>query len=414
MRYLLRPKSVSVDMASASAQAKVGRKHRKSQLARVRAARSEGGAKLLAEWLGDIVSALPAEYRKPARTALRAARELAHAGVPRKLARFDLSGFDLLEMTVEQARKLAADMPNMDLIEDSPLSLIEPAIGLGAKTTLDAQTDLWHLAELGLPAARAKGSVGSGEGTSIAILDTGIADHPELTGRLDPGVKADGAAKTTQALNAPRDDRGHGTHVAGLAAGRTVGAAPGARVVSVVCLPGYMSDLILAFEWAAAQPEISVINLSGGIPGYAPGMEAVVDMAYAAGIVPVVAIGNEGRSTSRSPGNYAKPLSVGASTQDRKVAGFSGGGTINVAGLTHTVPDLVAPGEAVWSCVKGGGYEAWNGTSMAAPLVSGLAALIVERHPDIAASDVADMLLAGCLDLGLPRERQGAGLTRIA
>ena len=76
-------------------------------------------------------------------------------------------------------------------------------------------------------------------------------------------------------------------------------------------------------------------------------------------------------------------------------------------------PDGYAPGDDVYSSVMGGGYEAWDGTSMATPIVSGVAALVLEKYPDITLADLAEELLSTCEDLDLPADRQGAGLVQV-
>ena len=81
---------------------------------------------------------------------------------------------------------------------------------------------------------------------------------------------------------------------------------------------------------------------------------------------------------------------------------------------SYDVPDLVAPGADVTSCVMGGGYEAWNGTSMATPLVSGVAALIVEKFPNISLADLTDEILSAAVKLpSAPDIRQGRGLLQF-
>jgi subtilisin family serine protease len=72
----------------------------------------------------------------------------------------------------------------------------------------------------------------------------------------------------------------------------------------------------------------------------------------------------------------------------------------------------VAPGEGVFSCVMGGGYEPWDGTSMATPIVSGIAALLIEKYRDMTVSDLQEAILNSCKDLGLPPQRQGHGLVQ--
>jgi subtilisin family serine protease len=79
----------------------------------------------------------------------------------------------------------------------------------------------------------------------------------------------------------------------------------------------------------------------------------------------------------------------------------------------YEVPDLVAPGEGVYSSVIGGGYEAWDGTSMATPVVSGVAALILEKYPKIRVTDLVEELLTTCKDLKQNADRQGKGLVQV-
>jgi subtilisin family serine protease len=178
---------------------------------------------------------------------------------------------------------------------------------------------------------------------------------------------------------------------------------------------GNLSDFILALEWALGRPEVQIVNMSAGLPGYIadePLLSIVSDIQLA-GVLSVFAIGNEGRNRTRSPGNYVEPLSVGASNRENRVAGFSGGGTIVAGSHQYNVPDLVAPGEAVLSSVVGGGYEAWDGTSMAAPIVSGVAALLLEKRPDFEVTELVETLLNSCRTLGLPADRQGRGVIQV-
>ena len=177
---------------------------------------------------------------------------------------------------------------------------------------------------------------------------------------------------------------------------------------------GMLSDFVSALEFVAGDPEISILNMSAGIRGYRGGMRTAIESVMQTGVLPVIAIGNEGRNTSRSPGNYPQVLSVGASTKDNKVASFSGGGTMVLEPQSYGIPDLVAPGDGVTSCVMNGGFESWSGTSMATPLVSGLAALIIERNPTITVADLQEELLGAVRRLpGVPVARQGEGVAQL-
>jgi subtilisin family serine protease len=178
-----------------------------------------------------------------------------------------------------------------------------------------------------------------------------------------------------------------------------------------------LTDWISWFNWLALQPEINIINLSAGelsLPsGYFELFSSLIDDLITVGVLPICAVGNEGFNRSRTPGNCKGSLSVGAINNRDQVASFSGNTTMTINYQSYNVPYLVAPGEGVYSSVLGGGYEAWNGTSMATPIVSGVAALILEKYQTITYLDLFDALLSTCQDLGLDKERQGKGLVQI-
>lgn len=329
-----------------------------------------------------------------------------------------ITGTKVLELAEEEVEKLLKEVTDVEVIPDRIVELIQPQrVTASNKTALESD-DAWHLGAIALDKLRSTaGFEGQGEGVTAAVLDTGVAaSHPEIEGRVSRAVTFDVDKWDAEEQNPSQDTDGHGTHVTGLFCGKSVGVAPAAKVVNGVMLPGgfgQTSNFILAMEWAGTQPEIQIVNMSGGLPGYLPEMTTAVAGLLAAGVFPVVAIGNEGRNQTRSPGNYVEVLSVGASTRENKVASFSGGGTINADSHTYKVPDLVAPGEQVYSCVMSGGYEAWNGTSMATPIVAGIAALLLEKHPDVTVTDLREEVLMSCVDLGLAIDRQGEGLIQV-
>lgn len=341
----------------------------------------------------------------------------------RKIATFaqaeqtaQITGARVVEMSDEDAERMKKELPEVFVLRDQPLDLIRPRRTASAKKKITAK-DLWHQNAVGLTAARKRRFKGSGKGVTIAVLDTGIdATHAELQGKIKAAYTFHVNEWRAQPMTPSLDTDGHGTHVAGLICGKKVGVAPGAEVINGMMLPhgrGNLSDFILALEWVSSQPEIQIVNLSAGIPGYLPEMRTVVADLLAVGVLPVFAVGNEGRNRTRSPGNYIDPVSVGASSRTNRVASFSSGGTVIADNHNYTVPDLVAPGESVYSCVMGGSYEAWDGTSMAAPIVSGIAALVLEKYPDITVPDLIEALFASCKNLGESTDRQGKGLVQL-
>ena len=328
-----------------------------------------------------------------------------------------LTGAFIVEGSGTTLEAMQKDLPEYHVVEDYEISLIPPVKrgkrSLG-EATAASPIDLWHLATIRLLEARALNFVGKGEGSIIAVLDTGIENVAEIKGKIDRAIEFDADGKWKKV--ATKDTQGHGTHVSGLICGNTVGVAPGAKVAGITMIPGgrgMVSDFIQALEYVAQQPEIAIVNMSAGIPGFRPEMRAAVRTLRSVGVLPVVAVGNEGKNTSRSPGNYAEVLTIGASTKDAKVWSSSGGGEMLVDNMSFKIPDCVAPGAGVVSCVMGGGYEAWDGTSMATPIVSGIAALIVEKHPGIALPDLEQEILGACVSIGAPPVREGAGLVQV-
>ena len=326
-----------------------------------------------------------------------------------------VAGTAIIEMSEEEAAKTQQQLPEFSILKDQPISLIQPdKITSSFKQEKDLKNeDLWHLNAIkhSLPAEV------TGKKITIAVLDTGIdSSHPSLRGKIVKAVEFDLKNKQVKELDNSLDTEGHGTHVAGLICGTRIGVAPEATVINGLMIPkgkGTLANFIIALKWAANNPEISIVNVSAGIPGFFRDMEDIISEMLAVGVLPVCASGNEGRDRTRSPGNYRSVLSVGASNKHNRVASFSSSGTLTVNNTIYSVPHLVAPGEAVYSSVVQGGYEAWNGTSMATPIVSGVAALLLEKYPDLTVLDLREELLNRCQALEQPKERQGLGLIQV-
>ncbi|TNF21083.1 MAG: hypothetical protein EP318_08490 [Rhodobacteraceae bacterium] len=397
-RYLAVPKNDAVIAALGMTDVSMNPEARKSQVARVKAMRRAYGAQ--------------ARGADPVTAAV--ARDATIVGHPEETT--SVTGvmvFDLDDKA--QVEALRDELTEYEVIEDLPLSLIPP-MRSGVQEGAVAALDTWHLEAVLVKAARAAGYKGRGAGVGVAILDTGVEEVDEIKGKIKSAFRLNKDTTLAEEI-ATMDTDGHGTHVAGLIAGDNVGVAPEAELMNFIMIPkgmGNVSDFIFAIDFVANRPEISIISMSAGIPGYHASMKPSVVLARNMGILPVIAIGNEGANQTRSPGNYTEVLSVGASSRDSKVAAFSGGGTMVPDAMSYTVPDLVAPGKEITSCVMGGGYEAWNGTSMATPIVSGVAALIVERFSTITLADLTDEI-TGALSLlpGVPEIRQGGGLLQF-
>lgn len=337
--------------------------------------------------------------------------------------RISITGTKIVDIPDQEIDKVSQDLPNALILRDFQIGLIQPERNLtGKKDTINVD-DLWHLKAISLITARQQGFTGTGKGITVAVLDSGIdANHPEIRDKIIESYRLN--PRTQEIQTVPFEDTvGHGTHVAGLICGNQVGVAPEAQIINSIMFPNgvcNLSDWISWFNWLALQPEINIVNISAGelsLPaGYFELFNSLIDDLIAVGLLPICAVGNEGFNRSRTPGNCKGSLSVGAINNKNKVAYFSGNTTITITNdsQSYNVPYVVAPGESVYSSVLGGGYEAWNGTSMATPIVSGVAALVLEKYnKNISVLNLLDEILTNCKDLGLDKERQGKGLVQV-
>jgi len=162
-------------------------------------------------------------------------------------------------------------------------------------------------------------------------------------------------------------------------------------------------------DWAIAQ-EVRVLSLSLGFRGWWDDFLALTTLLRERNVLPVFAVGNEGPGTSRSPGNYAEALSVGAHDNQKHVAYFSSSQRFDRK-ADAIVPDLVAPGVSVTSAKPGGGYQSMDGSSMATPHVAGLAALLMEARPERTAAEIEAAIFASCrLADGMTEDRAHRGM----
>jgi len=262
-----------------------------------------------------------------------------------------------------------------------------------------------------------------GQGVKIGIVDTGIdPTHADFAGRIGDTTDFTGEG--------PRDNHGHGTHVASIAAGsgassdgRYRGVAPAAEIYAAKVLrgngSGLMSDVMAGIEWAVNQG-VQVINLSLGSRGPCDGSDAIsatCNVAVEKGHIVCVAAGNEGPSeaTVGSPGCALRPITVGASTDDDHVAGFSSRGP---TGDGRVKPDLLLPGTSIIAARATGTqmgtpiddqYTLASGTSMATPHATGVAALLLQAEPSLTPDQVKQIMTQSASDLSLPANTQGAG-----
>ena len=266
-----------------------------------------------------------------------------------------------------------------------------------------------------------------GAGVVVAVIDTGIdGTHPALAGKVIGGydfVNDDAD---------PMDDHTHGTHVAGIIAAQSAqktGVAPNVRLLAYKVLNergrGTTSDVIAGIERALdpnndgnLSDRADVLNLSLGNTGHPDDpLSRAVDNAVAAGAVVCVAAGNdETFHRIGSPAGAARAITVGASTIDDdgqpSLAYFSSRGPATQSSAIK--PDLLAPGRDILSTGLNHGYLTASGTSMATPYVSGLAALLLEEHPDWTPERVKAALVTTAAPVAMEEiMSQGSGIAAI-
>ncbi|MCA1594192.1 MAG: S8 family serine peptidase [Acidobacteria bacterium] len=299
---------------------------------------------------------------------------------------------------VDRAGAQALD--NEDKVEAvyhaDPLSIIRPVTVKAATATAKAT---WGLRELGIEKLWKEGL--TGEDIAVGHLDTGVdGKHAAIKKRIAAFAEFDFEGERV-AKSSPHDSGRHGTHTAGTICGgkvngMSIGVAPKAELHSGLVIEGgqVLLRLLAGMEWALEQ-EVRVLSMSLGIRGFTPFLLDVTKNIRQSGALPVFAIGNEGVGTSRSPGNYAEALSVGAIDRSKRVANFSSSTTFQRSEEPNQ-PNVVAPGVDIISAKPGGGVLSMNGTSMATPHVAGVAALLFQAKPDASVEEVEDAIQTTC------------------
>ena len=246
----------------------------------------------------------------------------------------------------------------------------------------------------------------TGKTIRIAILDTGVASHPNLPTPV--------AARSFVRGESVDDRNGHGTHCAGTALGRDgIGVAPEAELMVGKVLSnggsGSSQGIANGIEWAIDEgADLINLSLGGGQP-YGPTNQAI-DRAFSSGVIVNAAAGNSGfaggRNTVGWPAKYAGCLCNGAIKEDGGIANFSSGGK---------ELDWATPGQNIVSASIRGGLVGMSGTSMSAPFGTGLLALIVQlqRQAGEASWTAVDAVRAFleqfCKDAGEPGKDQRFG-----
>ncbi len=325
-----------------------------------------------------------------------------------------------------------------------PLFLTQPITHDDARGYRCAKEEEWRITS-GVAEAHEQNI--RGQDVLVGVLDSGIdADHQEFS---RPVTYRYVSLFPQDFKWPPRDVRGfdpdgHGTHVCGIVGGNRVGIAPESKlyVASVIESGSSRTDLIrvaAGLEWLLShfsRPENenlpAVLNMSLGFSrslatdiesdaefkGRLKTMRKILQMLIKANILPIAAIGNEGQDNLRFPAGFKEILGIGAVDFNHQIFDLSGSGQADEDGNVSK-PDLVGYGVNIYSSYErdyegSSLYKNLSGTSMAAPYVTGIAALYFCQEPSLTPEDVRAKLLNNTLKLNdQPAARVGAGLARF-
>ena len=375
------------------------------------------------------------------------------------VANLDIINGASVEMPADRVAALAANPAVASVTENAGIQMA--AVGWEAdpvKVNLNTYDGSVHRIASGILQARDFWSQGyTGEGVDVALIDSGVVP---VNGLSYPGKIVHGPDLSFESQAADLrhlDTSGHGTHLAGIIAGRDDGAsitapnssdflgvAPGSRIVSVKVADASgasdVSQVIAAIDWVVQHRSdnglnIRVLNLAFGtnsVQDYVlDPLAFAVEQAWASGIVVVVSAGNDGNDHAlRNPAMDPFVIAVGATNKAKTRPGIKDIMDFSNCGTTERSVDIVAPGESIASlrnpgsqadadypnATVGSRYFLGSGTSQAAAFVSGAAALIIDRDPTLTPDAVKALLSQEATNSGFRKDDPmcvGAGFPNL-
>ena len=266
----------------------------------------------------------------------------------------------------------------------------------------------------------------TGIGVTVGIIDTGIdANHPDLRGKVKTFRDF-----TNPSNKNPKDDHGHGSHVAGTiaggdASGNANGVAPEAQLIIAKTFTSSGSsvdeNLLKSLQWMADPDENAETNDHPQIisnsweldnspyaeltPADEPFCVVIASLSEL-GVTAVFAAGNNGSTaeTIKTPASCPQSVSVGATDKNDQLTDFSSRGPVRWKNQTLIKPEVTAPGKDIDSVDPGGGYRTRSGTSMATPHVAGALALMQQANFDLKLNNYVHFLFDSAKDLGTPQK----------
>ncbi|WP_231188596.1 S8 family peptidase [Haladaptatus sp. DYF46] len=324
--------------------------------------------------------------------------------------------FDVLDITTVEVAVSDLDTlrghEDIRFVEENPERSLDLPTSESDQQLLDElEVEQWNpngIERIGALAAHKLGE--TGQDAHVAVIDTGIdTTHEDLQANVGDGTAF--VKSTVDGGEAWADDNGHGTHVSGTIAALdndigVVGVSPSATLHPVKVLDeqgtGTAAAIAAGIEFATCQG-YDVANLSVGEPEPTQTELEAVRYAYEDGPLLVAATGNDGQPKVDYPAAHDEVIGVSAIARDDSLAPFSN---------TGPEVNLAAPGTLVLSTIPGNQYGVMEGTSMATPHVSGVAALLAAH--DLSNDEIRELLTTFADDIGLGPNAEGAGLVNAS
>lgn len=311
-----------------------------------------------------------------------------------------------LELNEDEVNLLLNSPMVASIEEDKPIIIADLLTEIEPTTVKESsQTIPWGIHASGSYIVNAE-EYKEKQSVKVAVFDTGVSPHPDLN--------IAGGVSFVDSIEGYEDDKGHGTHVAGIIGALdnsigVVGASPEAEIYAVKVMDskgdGYTSSVIEGLEWAIHN-DIDIVNMSFVSSRYSEALHNSIQNAVNNGLLIIAAAGNEGKGQDliQYPAKYPEVLAVGAVDSSFHRTDYSS---------TGAELDLVAPGFGVLSTMMNGDYGVSSGTSVAAAHVTGSAALLWSQNRSWDVQELTNKLLETATSLG-DLEEYGKGLINVA